>query len=230
MALPGGDAAVEHAVRTAWSLLVSAFGADEAERHLTGRLAGTRPADRRLWADLVAKGVSAPRACGLGRLFDGASALAGVCERNTYEGQAAIELEAAAGEAPDEAEPYGFALLEAPAEGGGWVLDTRELVRELVGDVERGRGVEEVSARFHATCAAMLTAAARRARGETGLERVALSGGCFANARLTRLVAAGLEADGFAVYGHRDVPPGDGCIALGQAYVAAARLSAEREE
>jgi hydrogenase maturation protein HypF len=73
----------------------------------------------------------------------------------------------------------------------------------------------------------MLLAAARRARDETGLTRIALSGGCFANDRLVRTLAPALESDGFDVYGHRDVPPGDGGVALGQAYVAAARLRAE---
>jgi len=224
VSLPGGDAAVEHPVRTAWSFLLEAYGPEEAERRLVGRLAETRSKDRRIWADMVAKGVSAPRACGLGRLFDAVSVLAGVSAENTYEGQAAIELEAAAGDRADEADPYAFALADAPAAGGGWVIETVPLIRGVVADVEAGRDADETSARFHATVAAMLHAAARRAREETKLERVALSGGCFANARLVRLVARALEADGFEVYLHRDVPPGDGGVALGQAYVAAARL------
>ncbi|MGB6917583.1 MAG: carbamoyltransferase HypF, partial [Phycisphaerae bacterium] len=225
VSLPGGDAAVEHPVRTAWSFLLEAYGPEEAERRLVGRLAETRPKDRRIWTDMVAKGVSAPRACGLGRLFDAVSVLAGVSAENTYEGQAAIELEAAAGDRPDEADPYAFALADAPAAGGGWVIDTVPIIRGVVADVEAGRDADETSARFHATVAAMLRAAARRAREETKLERIALSGGCFANARLVRLLAVALEADGFEVYLHRDVPPGDGGVALGQASVAAARLS-----
>jgi len=224
VSLPGGDAAVEHPVRTAWSFLLEAYGPEEAERRLVGRLAATRPKDRRIWADMVAKGVRAPRACGLGRLFDAVSVLAGVSAENTYEGQAAIELEAAAGDRPDEADPYAFALADAPAGGGGWVIDTVPIIRGVVADVEAGLDAALISARFHATVAAMLRAAARRAREETKLERIALSGGCFANARLVRLLAAALEADGFEVYLHRDVPPGDGGVALGQAYVAAARM------
>jgi len=224
VSLPGGDAAVEHPVRTAWSFLLEAYGPEEAERRLVGWLAATRPKDRWIWADMVAKGVRAPRACGLGRLFDAASVLAGVCAENTYEGQAAIELEAAAGDRPDEADPYAFALADAPAGGGGWVIDTVPIIRGVVADVEAGLDAALISARFHATVAAMLRAAARRAREETKLERIALSGGCFANARLVRLLAAALEADGFEVYLHRDVPPGDGGVALGQAYVAAARM------
>jgi len=224
VSLPGGDAAVKHPVRTAWAFLLEAYGSEEAERRLVGRLAETRSKDRRIWADMVAKGVSAPRSCGLGRLFDAVSVLAGVSAENTYEGQAAIELEAAASDRPDVADPYAFALADAPAGGGGWVIDTVPIIRGVVADAEAGLDAALVSARFHATAAAMLRAAARRAREETKLERVALSGGCFANARLVRLVARALEADGFEVYLHRDVPPGDGGVALGQAYVAAARM------
>ena len=77
--------------------------------------------------------------------------------------------------------------------------------------------------------AAMLLAAARRARRETGLGRIALAGGCFANNRLMRALVPALEAEGFEVYVHREVSPGDGGVALGQAYVAAARLCEQRE-
>ena len=224
VSLPGGDAAVEHPVRTAWSFLLEAYGPEEAERHRVGYLVKVREKALRLWADMVAKGVNAPRACGLGRLFDAVSVLAGVSAENTYEGQAAIELEAAAGDADDDVPPYAFAIAETPGGQGGWIIETVPLIRGVVADVEAGRDADETSARFHATVAAMLRAAARRAREETKLERIALSGGCFANARLVRLLAAALEPDGFEVYLHRDVPPGDGGVALGQAYVAAARM------
>jgi len=229
--LPGGDAAIEHPVRTAWALLLAAYGAEDAQRHRVGHLAQTGGQDRALWTDMMARGVHAPRACGLGRLFDAVSVLSGVCAENTYEGRAAMELEAAAADAPDDAPAYAFAILDPPDDdpdgAEGWVIDSSALIRGVVADVEAGAGADAVSARFHATVAQMLLAAARRARDETGLVRLALSGGCFANDRLVRALVPALESDGFRVYGHRDVPPGDGGVALGQAYVAAARLQAE---
>ena len=228
MPLPGGDAAVEHPVRTAWAMLVEAFGAGEAERHRVGLLAGDAAPDRAVWTQMLARGTSVPRASGLGRLFDAVSVLAGVCAENTYEGQAAVELEAAAWDARDDAAPYPFSITGAVGDGGGWVIDTRPLVREVVADAEAGASHAEISARFHATVAAMLLESARRARDETGLARLTLSGGCFANARLVERLVPALESAGFEVYAHRDVPPGDGGVALGQAYVAAARLRAER--
>ncbi len=222
--LPGGDAAVRHPVRTAWALLVEAFGPREAERRRVGHLAGEAAGDRAVWTRRIARAAT-PRACGLGRLFDAVSVLAGVCAENTYEGQAAMELEAAAHAARDEAEPYPFRIVEpAGGEGGGWVLDTLPLVRAVVADAEAGAPAEAMAARFHAAVAAMLLAAARRARDETNLARVCLSGGCFANALLAERLAPALESDGFQVYAHRDVPPGDGGVALGQACVAAARM------
>ncbi|MBE3070276.1 MAG: carbamoyltransferase HypF, partial [Planctomycetes bacterium] len=228
--LPGGDAAVEHPVRTAWALLVGAYGAEAAEDHRVGLLASDLARDRHLWTEMITRRVNSPRACGLGRLFDGASVLAGVCAESTYEGQAAMELEAAAAVA-GEAEPYEFALRDMLADdpdgAAGWVIETAPAVRGLVADMHAGRGAAHAAARFHATVAAMLRAAARRARDETRLGRIVLSGGCFANARLVGLLAPALESDGFDVYVHAEVPPGDGGVALGQAYVAAARLAAE---
>jgi len=230
--LPGGDAAIEHPIRTAWAYLVQAFGPEEAERHRVGHLAAAASPDLHLWADMIARRINAPRACGLGRLFDAASVLVSACADTTYEGQAAVELEAAAGTMPDDAAPYDFAILDAPPgkdvpREEGWVIDTAPVIRGVVADIEAGRGAPRTSARFHATVAAMLLAAARRACGETRLNRIALSGGCFANDRLVRLLVPALERDGFEVYVHREVSPGDGGVALGQAYVAAARLRAE---
>ena len=231
--LPGGDAAIEHPVRTAWAYLVQAFGPEEAERHRVGMLAGADLKDRHLWNEMMAAGRHAPRACGLGRLFDAASVLVGACADSTYEGQAAVELEAAAATAPDDSPPYDFAIQDAPVadpnQAAGWVIDTAALIRGAVADIEAGRGPARTSARFHSTVAAMLRAAARRARDETGLTRVALAGGCFANDRLMRILAPALESDGFGVYVHREVSPGDGGVALGQAHVAAARLANEHD-
>jgi len=246
VALPGGDAAIEHPVRIGWSLLVQAYGLEEALRHRVGRVAREAEKDLRLWAEMIEKGVNSPRACGLGRLFDAASVLADVCSDNSYEGQPAVELEGAAEGQPDDIVPYEFGIIDNDDVGSaglaasrrrarlagdkgnetpqGWVIDTLPLVRGMVADVEARHGGAETSARFHATVAAMLLAGARRAREESGLGRIALSGGCFANSRLVRSLVPALEADGFEVYGHREVPPGDGGVALGQAYVAAARL------
>jgi hydrogenase maturation protein HypF len=82
-----------------------------------------------------------------------------------------------------------------------------------------------IAARFHAGVAAAFIGAAKSARDNTGIENVALSGGCLHNRRLARLLRAGLEEEGFQVFEHRTVSPGDGGLSYGQAAVAAAILA-----
>jgi hydrogenase maturation protein HypF len=159
----------------------------------------------------------APRATGAGRWFDAVAALCGLRDAITYEGQAAVDLEAAA--APGDHAPYPFEVdAGAPAS-----VDLRPTVRALVADLDRGVDVPAVAARFHRTLAAIVVDGARRARALTGVGRVALSGGCFQNRILTETALALLADEGFDVLVHRRVPPNDGGVALGQAAVTAHR-------
>ena len=131
-----------------------------------------------------------------------------------------MALEGAA--APGGAEPYPF---ELDRSGEPWQIDTRPAIRSLVGDLFEERSAGLISSRFHETLAAAAEAVVDAA-GEPSLP-VALSGGCFQNARLVERVSARL-APRRRVLRHREVPPGDGGIALGQAVVAGARLAADR--
>ena len=97
------------------------------------------------------------------------------------------------------------------------------MTAEMVADLSAGLDVGIIAARFHNTVAAFLLESARRAREATGLNVVALSGGCFANRYLLARLKTLLRADGFEVLLHRTTPVNDGCVALGQAVVAAAR-------
>jgi hydrogenase maturation protein HypF len=227
LALPGGDAAVEHVSRIAWSCLVDAFGA-EADAIADRYLPDTTDEQRQVWRQMIAQRLNAPLACGLGRLFDAASALCGVCLRSTYEGQAAVELEAAAEGDADESLSWDVAVLppEVPGAGTAFQIVTAPLIRDLVAAREAGQPVGRVATRFHNAVASFLLAGAERARTMTGLGRVALSGGCFLNARLVERLVPQLEQRGFTVYRHREVSPGDGGVALGQAEVARQRLAA----
>jgi hydrogenase maturation protein HypF len=96
------------------------------------------------------------------------------------------------------------------------------LWKELLEDLRTDASKSRIAARFHAGVAAAFIAAARMARENTGIERVALSGGCMHNRRLARLLRAGLEEEDFQVFQHRNVSPGDGGLSYGQAAVAAA--------
>jgi hydrogenase maturation protein HypF len=102
--------------------------------------------------------------------------------------------------------------------------------RELVADLQAGKNPAYIAARLHAAIADAFIDASIRARMATGIGQVALSGGCMHNRRLSRLLRTGLEAEGFDVFQHRQVSPGDGGLSYGQAVIAAAILKNRREQ
>jgi len=196
--LPGGEAAV----REPWRI---------AALHLE-RLGRPVPWER--W-ELVRQSLSvnAPHSSGAGRLFDACSALLGVRERVSYEGQAAIELEHVAGHVAAPAYPCKVA---------GGVIRGSELIAAAHDDLDAGRDRAEIAAAFHEGVAAAFAAACIETDGP---ETVVLSGGCLQNLRLLGSLRARLEQAGFRVLAHAAVPPNDGGVSYGQAAVAAARLA-----
>jgi len=217
--LPGGDMAVREPWRTAMSCLIQAYGPEAAGlfRRLKGGDAGGRDIDT--VAQMVKKGINSPFSSGMGRLFDAVSSLIGIMDETTFEGEAAIALEAAAYAAGSLVQttglyPYGV------DDGPPAVIDTRPLIRAVVDDVLEGRSKCAVAARFHLTVAEMVFCMCSRLREISGIETAALSGGVFQTALLSGLVEKGLLARGFRVLYHSKVPPNDGCISLGQVVVA----------
>ncbi len=209
---PGGDAAVRDPVRMALSHATDA-GCLEAALVLLGEDA--RDVD--VVIGEIASGLASPMTSSMGRLFDAVSALAGVCRSATYEGQPAMLLEQAA--APN-ARGYPFELAR---EQGRVVVDTRPLVAAVVADLVAGVAPADVSGRFHATIATVAFDVCREIREGTGLGRVCLGGGVFMNDLLLTDLVARLEASGFEAFVPREVPVGDGGIALGQVLVAHGR-------
>jgi hydrogenase maturation protein HypF len=197
--LPGGEAAVKDTWRCAASLMI------ESGLQVSGRLASVEP--------LIARRLNSVVTSSMGRLFDAVAAMTGVCDRNRYEGEAGLRLEAEAMK-HGPAEPY-------PLPCSALHADWRPMVRAIDGDMKRGVAPAEISARFHETLAAWVVEVALAAR----VRRVALSGGCFQNAWLTERCAERLQAAGRSVFVHQRVPANDGGISLGQAVLAAARLA-----
>src|SRR5262249_19794587 len=144
-------------------------------------------------------------------------------DRVTYEGQAAIELEWLAASAPShDGSFYEFditcdALVDAPLS-----IDTRPIIAAIATEIERLREPSQVARRFHATLVEIIAHVCARLRREEGLDVVVLSGGVFQNALLSGEVINRLDRDGFRVYRHCHVPPGDGGLSLGQLAIAAA--------
>jgi hydrogenase maturation protein HypF len=157
----------------------------------------------------------------MGRLFDAVAALCGLRATINYEGQAAIELEAACD--PHERGRYPIAL---DTSGGTLVIDPCELIRAVCGDVAAGNGTGVIGSRFHAAVAAVTVDACSLLAEAQATELVVLSGGVFSNRRLLEAVAAGLDRRGLRVLTPERLPIGDGGISYGQAAVAARRMAA----
>jgi hydrogenase maturation protein HypF len=217
--LPGGDAAIHEPRRVALALLWETFGADAAEMADLAPVNALTLPERRVIARMLRGGLNAPVTTSAGRLFDGVAALLNLHQQVSFEGQAAMALEFAA----DDAEQGAYPLPLSGSNDGNTTslqVDWTPLVREIVADLRRGVGAHIIAARFHNTLVEGIVAVAL----VVGAPRVALSGGCFQNRRLTEQAAGRLRSAGFEVLLHRQVPPNDGGISLGQIAVAAARL------
>ncbi|MDQ3644562.1 MAG: carbamoyltransferase HypF [Actinomycetota bacterium] len=217
--MPGGERAVSEPWRMACSWLVAA-GQDQPS--LPAALADTVSPER--WeqvAALARRGFASPATSSMGRLFDAVSSLCGIRATVTYEGQAAIELEAAAGAAP-EGDPYPLPLRDPE---GTVELDATETVRAVARDVAGGASIALVSARFHAAVATATADACARIAERRDTDLVVLSGGVFNNRLLVERTVALLEDRRLRVLLPELLPAGDGGISYGQAAAAAARLS-----
>ena len=161
-----------------------------------------------------------------GRLFDAVSAILGIRRASTFEGEAAMYLEAAA-------ETAGIRSATAPslrfAADGFFCLPVREIFARLTKARLAGESPARLAADFHAVLAASIADGCRAAREQTGISTAALSGGVFQNRLLLHLVTEKLEESGFTVLRHHLVPPNDGGLALGQA-VNAMHLSMGEHE
>jgi hydrogenase maturation protein HypF len=219
--LAGGDRAVREPWRVALAALVDALGED-APLDRIPVLAGADPRELEVVRRMLAAGVNCPPAHGAGRAFDAAGALALGRGAARFEGQVAMALEAAAdpGEAPRSARDY---PVELDTSGPVEQLDLRPLWGALAADVAGGVPPGTISARFHAALVRAGAELVRRAARRVGVRDVVLTGGCLQNGRLAEGLLCELSG-AFRVYLHRQVPPGDGGIALGQAVVADAIL------
>lgn len=223
IALAGGDVAIREVWRIALALLDDAFDGDPPLAGLglfESADTGTLSVVRRM----VATGLHAPAAHGVGRYFDGIGALVLGAAVSRHEGDVAMRLEDAAD--ARERRPYAFEVDGPPTDSGPAVVDLRPVVRAVVADLLVGIHASTVAARFHATMAAVADEVVSMAMRWCGPLPVVLTGGCFQNGRLLGDVSARL-ATRTQVVRHRIIPPGDGGIALGQAMIAAATVRGE---
>jgi len=227
--MPGGEAAI----REPWRMALGALHAAgfDVESPDVIALLGAKPKKVRVLRRMIDRELNTPLTSSCGRLFDAVAAVVlgrGVVD---YGAQAAIELEGLAVDEPDETSPYAVPITGSDLKRHIPARITLNLLWEgILEDLRDGVSKAQIAARFHGAIATAFVQAASSARSATGIRSVALSGGCLHNRRLARLLRTGLEANGFQVYQHRNVSPGDGGLSYGQAIVAAAILTKRKAE
>lgn len=217
-ALPGGEAAVLHPIRIALSILQSGSKAENLEKSLH-----ISPGEARLILDMIRRDINAPLTSALGRIFDAGAAVLGLVDRVSYEGEGPIRMEGYGlahfiKQAPQsDASSLGDLLPLHEQEEGTFRFDPFPLINHLLKNRQR-EPLGSLCLEFHQAVSLASLRGAEFMRESTGINRLALSGGVFQNMLLRRLLIPALEARGFEVYANRSVPPGDGGLAVGQAY------------
>jgi len=223
--MPGGDAAIREPWRMALGALCAAGFDVESEQML--KLLGAERSEERVLKRMIERKINSPMTSSLGRLFDAVAAVVLGRRVVDYEAQAAIELEGISVDEPDRFEQGDYVPeLHVGEDGsaGVAVIRTGKMWKAVLEDLWRGVPARRISARFHVGIAEGFINAAGNARIKTSINAIALTGGCMHNRRLARLLRTGLEAEGFEVFQHAQVSPGDGGLSYGQVAVAAAVL------
>lgn len=228
-ALPGGAASVRDARRNAFALL-SELGLLEhpgAARLLDSLDEQTRS----VTATMIERGINSPRTSSMGRLFDAAAAILGICDKATYEGEPAIEFEAAAWRAlsSERACPTGnmasFSVTKSSRPDDCHVLNSRPLFEALLEGIRTGVPAGKLALDFHVAIARASARIASEICVREGIDTVVLSGGVFMNRLLLQFLTRELKSAGLTVLVPHTVPVNDGCIAYGQTAIARARLA-----
>lgn len=215
LTLPGGEAGIRYPWMMAASLLYETLQDRGKVMEWLERLFPSQKNKFPLVLAQLNGNLPAVKASSGGRLFDGVSALLGICLESTYEGEAAILL----GEKVSHftqvegLESYPFQMIDGE-------LKIHDLVKGVLKDIENELPMESIAGRFHRTVSDMVVAGALYAREKTGIQRIVLSGGVWNNPTLLHFTRKKLEWQGFVVYTNEKVPAGDGGIALGQAVSA----------
>jgi hydrogenase maturation protein HypF len=220
--LPGGEQAAREPRRAALAVRWETFGAQ-------GCRAGVE--ERTEWKEqeplviaMLTKQIQSPVTTSMGRLFDAVASMLGLCQVASFEGQAAmaLEQEGAGTSVHGEDEAYPIPLIPREDAPRRWIADWRPMIKLIADDLNRGIERSRIAHRFHRSLADLIGQAAER----VGVRQVVLTGGCFQNVLLADLARERLESAGFVVLTHREVPPNDGGLALGQAIIAATQLRA----
>lgn len=235
----GGDVSAKEGWRIAVSLIWQNTGNMEKTLDTVQKLGLCTEQEAKVLVTMAQRKLNAVTSTSAGRLFDGVSAILGIRRASTFEGEASTALEFAAEawraqeiqkknvdirvkslkmwmtEKKDIPENPGTSA--SSTEERKFVLNTGDIVAHLVQEKLAGEDSGKLAYEFHRALAELILAACEAAEQETGIKKVALSGGVFQNRLLLELVDDGLAERGFEVLKHSLIPPNDGGIALGQA-------------
>ncbi|MBI3806810.1 MAG: carbamoyltransferase HypF [Nitrospirae bacterium] len=220
--LPGGEQAAREPRRAALAVRWETFGAQGCH---AGLEEGTEWGEQaQLVVAMLAKQIQSPVTTSMGRLFDAVASMLGLCQVAGFEGQAAMALEQegirASVSVHGEDSTYPIPLIAREEGPRRWFADWRPMIELIVDDLSRGIERSRIARRFHRSLAELIGQVAERVE----VRQVVLTGGCFQNVLLVDLARARLESAGFVALTHREVPPNDGGLALGQAVIAATQL------
>jgi hydrogenase maturation protein HypF len=225
VALPGGEAAIKEPWRTAVSYIKSAAGDKSWE--CFDKIGFTEKYGKDLLEKVMAVARSrelSPLASGAGRLFDAVSALLGLCDKNTFEGEAAMTLESVTCDGIDEEYPVEFMQ-----EKGYTRVNFSGALIAMINDVSQAAGTEIIATKFHNTVCSVVLSMTRSLSRRHKVTKIVLSGGTFQNLYLLNRTVRLLLADGMQVFINRKAPCNDGGISLGQAYLVRERLKRSPE-
>ena len=209
--MPGGEKAIKEPWRMGVSYLYKALGSNKEA--CDGLFEQYGEAAENLM-NIIDANINCPETSSMGRLFDAVSNLIGITDKVTYEGQAAIELEAVADLEIQEAYPYKILKQDM------YIIEPYEMIKEVIKDKLNGVAREIMAAKFQNTIVNLSVRLCTYLRKDTGLTEVALSGGAFQNPYLLKEISRNLERQGFVVYTHSHLPSNDGGIAIGQIMIA----------
>lgn len=223
--LPGGAKAIREPLRCAYGVL---WAFDLLEHPAAKHIVQAMGAQSRICAEMIEKDINCPYTSSVGRLFDAAAAITGVCCHPSYEGEPAILFDAARGTLePDFDKRYRMEVVKNTASAQATAQDTSVVVidaapafRALLDDMEAGVELSVIATRFHTALLEVSVLIARMVANVYQLSTVALSGGVFMNRFLVEYLVEYLNNAGLTVALNANLPPNDGCISFGQAVVA----------
>ncbi|NTW05846.1 MAG: carbamoyltransferase HypF, partial [Peptococcaceae bacterium] len=214
--LLGGEASIIKTSRTAFSFVVSTLG-EEGSNKIKRLLPELSDREREIMKIQLEKKINSPLSSSCGRLFDAAAALLGICTENEYEGQGPMELESVAAKSCNLKKSYSLGL--KINSDGTFELDSTSLWKEMLADLLDFQPIPDMAYAFHFAVAKAIRDGVVYMADQTGLNRVVFSGGVFQNKLLASITEKLIIQEKVEVYTHRQVPPNDGGLSLGQAFI-----------